>query len=382
MDFLDLGTYQPSYRSLVDLQVGDVGSGTATTTLQDTNVKVTWDLLFTLKYRTTQVTSWFTTLGTKCGTGNQAGGSSGCDLTVGNEVVFRGTVKLYGCKIRKRSAGSTRIQYLPGITGSTGELVDCDFQNQGTTNSYILGTSTQKVDNVFNCTFSVPTTTQPVFSNVFVTAMERVLIASESSTSYISTNAVDIGFKDTLFKGTVTAGDIRVNSGAARWSMVRPGWSQTAPAKVAFTTAHTITLANALKEYWLFNVKVVDSTGAGLANIPVKLTDTLSNVQVNTTTDTYGRISFGSGLTANAVLVVNHYGTSGVYAQSHRSPFLLEVNTGNDRDQTRQSLRTRFYWPGYETYTTTAGTFEDVNVIVPLETASGTPTTWTEHEMP
>ena len=290
---------------------------------------------------------------------------------------------MYGCKLRKKSSGSNRIQYLPGITGSTGEFVDCDFQSEGNSTSYIFGSSTQKVSNMYNCSLAMSSNpTQPCLSTLFIDNMDRVMLAEESGTAYIATNAVDISFKDVLMKGTISAGDLRLNSGAARWSMVRPVWSQSGFPKVAFTTAHTVSLANALKEYWLFNVKVVDSTGAGLANIPVKLTDTLGNAQVDTTTDSYGRISFGSGLTANGVIVVNHYGTSGVYAQSHRSPFLLEVNTGNSKDTTRQSLRTRFYWPGYETYTTTAGTFEDVNVVVPLETASGTPTSWTEHEMP
>ena len=347
----------------------------------DTNKIVVWDDAFTLLWRNASLSSWTVTLGTKVGTGDQASGVSGCDLTFGQSTTLRGTVNLYGCTLRNVRT-NTSVTWTPGITGSFGEAVDCIFQSTavGAATAFTFGAATQKIDNLYNVDIS--SVTQIPVVNFFINTAERITIAATSAAAMISTNGASISAKDCAVFGTPTSSDYRwTTSAATNWTFVRPGFSDSV-AKFSGLSSGFPTLANSTKEYWLFNVKVVDSTGAGIENIPVSLTDTLGNIQVSTTTDANGQISFGSGLTANGVIVVDHYRPSTTYLQQHRSPFLLEVNTGNSKDTTRQSLRTRFYWPGYETYTTTAGTFEDVNVIVPLETASGAPTTWTEHEMP
>jgi hypothetical protein len=162
--------------------------------------------------------------------------------------------------------------------------------------------------------------------------------------------------------------------------MVQPAWSQGGSPKCSTQTSNIPTLANAMLEWWLWNVKVVNASGAAISNIPVKLTDTIGNVQVNTTTDSNGRVSFGSGIKANAVTVMDHYSVGTTYTQRHRSPFLVEINTGNSKNTDYQSLRGYYYWPGYESVTTTAGNFEDVNTMIHLQTAAGAPTTWIEME--
>lgn len=383
VDFVDLGTNEKTYKSNVSLQIGDTTTNAATTTLQDTGVTVKWENGTTLLFRSTQQSSWFLTLGTKCGTGNQAGGAEGCDLTFGTQTILRGTCKLYGCKLRKKSTVSSNIQYLPGITGSTGEIVDCDIQQVPTLTAGIYGTSTQKVDNIYNCTFSAGTQiASAIVSNFFVTTLERVLMSAKNNAAFISSNATDTSFKDVVMRGTVVQGDLRANSGAARWIMVRPGWSQTGGPKLFLSSAFSITLANSLKEYWLYNCKMVNASGAAISNIPVKVTDAIGNTVVDTTTDANGAVSFGSGLTANAVIVMDHYATSGTYIQRYRGPFLFEYNTGNSRNTDYQSRRGYSHWPGYETVTTTAGTFADVNDIVHLQDAAGNSTGWTEREMP
>ena len=364
----------------MNVQIGGT-AGTAATSLVDTNKIVVWDDLTTLLWRNASLSSWTVTLGTKQGSGDQASGVSGCEITFGTSTTLRGTVNLYGCTLRNVKT-NTSVTWTPGITGSFGEAVDCIFQSTavGAGTAFTFGAATQKIDNFYNVDIS--SVTQIPVVNFFINTAERVTIATTSGAALLATNGTAISTKDCAVFGTPATSDYRWNAGSPNnWIFVRPLYTNSV-AKFTGLSSGVPTLANSTKEYWLFNVKVVGSTGAAIENIPVTLTDTLGNVQVSATTDENGQISFGSGLTANGVIVVDHYRVTTTYTQQHRSPFLLEVNTGNERDQTRQSLRTRFYWPGYEGYTTTAGTFEDVNVIVPLETASGTPTSWTEHEMP
>ena len=91
------------------------------------------------------------------------------------------------------------------------------------------------------------------------------------------------------------------------------------------------------------------------------------------------RVSFGSGLEANAVTVLDHYIDDGAYLTRTRSPFTAQINTrdlsgynGNYLERTY-----KYDWPGEAT-----GDYEDVGDIVSVEEQDGNPTVWVEAVQP
>lgn len=379
-DFVSNGTNKPSYRAKVSLQVGDTGVDTATTTLVDTaESTVIWDSTKTLIYRATQTTSWFTVLGTKIGSGNRASGKAQTTLIFGANTTLRGTFQAYGSTL-KTSTGT--IVITSQASPSSSELVNCLVQNSATSgNTFTLLAA---VGNLYNADFSSGTTGN-VISSWSATSAERITVAATTPTAYVLLPiSASQTIKDLTLFGTPSGADFRWNPGTtAQHHLVRPGWTQAA-AKFGFAGAATTpVIANATLEYALFNVKLVDGTGAAISGIPVRLTDSVGNAQVSTTTDSAGEISFGSGLLINAVAVMDHYSDGAAYAQRHRSPFYIEINLPTMTGYNANYFGRQYYfdWPGSETVTTTSGAFEDVNDIVNLQEPSGGATNWVECEL-
>lgn len=368
------------YQVNVRLQCGDTGTTASTTTLTDTNKDVYFAPGVRWQWRATQTSSWFTNLGTKVGTGNRAGAKDGCNIIHGAGLAFQplGVFRGYDCKF---IMNGTSLLAFALLDNQGSELIECTCVNTST-GSFSMGGTATRFDNLYNVELCGNNAAGGLVSSSGAVASERITISAPSSATFIAGLVANLSFKDYKLVGSPTQCDYRWgNVTNTNWSIVQPKWSGNA-AKFAQNAAGSMAVANGAKEYWGFTIKTVDSTGAAVANVPVSLTDTLGNVQINTTTDSEGRITFGSGLTANTVLVMDHYTVSQVYTQRHRSPFLLEVNTGASAVTGYSAVRTRFYWPGYEDITTSAGTFEDVNLVVGLQQASGTPSTWVEFEQP
>lgn len=357
---VDLGTNRKSYRCIQDIQIGDTTTNAATTTLVGTNVDIYFDSGKILRTRTTQLTSWYLRLGTKVGTGNQASGKDGCTLVMGaaaanwplQSFVYGGTLR--------QTAGA----FIQSSTNNVSEYCNVILQSSASGTTPISpGASAAAFSNLYNVDISHVTTAQ-VASNFFGTNAERITIACAAPTAFISSGAAAMSIKDVAFFGSPTQSDLRWSSGAGlNWVLVRPKWTGNA---AKFSAAATINLSGAALEYWLYDVKCVDGAGAGVSGIPVRLTDSIGNVQVDTTTDANGAISFGSGLTANAVAVMDHYAPSSVYTQRSRSPFLVEINTGVGSNPLYESKSYSFNWPGSEAVTTSSGSFGDVTDVIKL----------------
>lgn len=371
-EFASLGTNAASYRGLQTLQIGDTGVGTATTTLADTNSTVIWDNTKTLTTRATQTTSWFLNLGTKVGTGNIASGKSGSVLVFGATTTLRGSIAAYGCTF-KTTSGSLSIT---GVSGTNQEFQNCLFQSSIAGVAPIIPQSASTTAVFYNCDFSHATTSQ-VMASFISTAAERITVCATAPTSFLQTAIPIVAVKDLKLFGSPSTSDIRWSaSGPVNWQLVRPGFTGGAPKFSG--SANAVSLGTATWEYWPWDVKVVDGAGAGIANVPVKLTDSIGEIQVDTVTDSSGQVSFGSGIAVNAVKVMDHYMVGTTYTQRHRSPFFVEINTGSAALVGYQARRYYFNWPGYETVTTSAGTFEDVADIVSLGEPSGAATNWVE----
>lgn len=381
-NFTDLGTNQKSYRSQVSVQTGDAGVGSATTTITDTNNSiVVFDNTKTLLWRATQTTSWNLNLGTKVGSGNIASGKSGTTLVFGAATSFRGNMGLYGCNV-KTTTGAVSFS---NAVGTTVDIQNCLFQSVVSAGSapfvpQMLGTA-----NLYNVDFSHATASF-VMSSFILTTAERITACATSPTAFLQTGIATLAVKDFKMIGTPTTSDIRISSaGPINWQLVRPVWTGLAP-KFSTASNGNPSLSAAVWEYWLWDVKCVDRTGAAISGIPVTLTDVTGEVQVSTTTGSDGQVTFGSGLTANAVKVMDHYfpsvPPSPTYTQRTRSPFYVTINVGAGSNPNYQSKRYYFNWPGGESVTTSSGSFEDVADVIALEDPSGSPTSWVERVAP
>lgn len=369
-DFVDNGTTPKTYRAKVSLQIGDTGVGTATTTLSDTNVGVFFDSPRGLLWRSTQQTSWNLQLGTKVGSGNQATGRNGCLIYTANAVPFlRGNYGLYGTTWVHSNG---LITAHGNVAGLTTEMINCILGHTGTgaNSSWAMGTTTNAISNVYNVDWwgNVSAANNGVITTFNFTTAERLTIGGPSMPYFIRSSSNTLSAKDIVFFGTPTVADITPTGTPISWDLVRPKWSGNAPRMGVGTFA-----AGTIRELWIADTKVVDRNGDGVASIPVKITDSIGTVQVNTTTTATGRIAFGSGLTTNAIVVRDHYGDGVSYLTRDRSPFLFEINTGAAANTSYPGLRYYTDWP-----TDANGNFEDMADPIPLQYASGLPTTWTE----
>ena len=312
-----------------------------------------------------------------------ASGHKGTHIVFGAATTIRGTSSIYGSDLRTSTGTLTFL--LP--TNGGGELINCIVQSSVTsgTNFQMTGSAVNTFDNLYNVDMS-GSTTATMFNNWFTDAAERITFAGNPARFIAPPSGTAITMKDFAFFGTPTSSDIGwQGSTIVNHLFVRPGWSGNGP-KFGFATGSLASplLAAASREYWLFDLKIVDGTGAAISGIPIRLTDTLGNAQVDTTTDATGELSFGSGLTANGVIVMDHYSDTTQYVQRSRSPFYLEINTSNLTGYNSNYASRQYYfnWPGSETVTTTAGSFEDVNDIVNLQEPSGGQTSWAECSQP
>jgi len=296
-----------------------------------------------------------------------------------NNVVLRGDVALYGCSLVSSSTSGQALQFLSMNSGA-GDLVNCLFQGfTATLSAHSFGAVGAPVSNLFNVDISGDPA-QAITGAFVPTTASRLTFSGNPGTSYVTTGSlVGIQIKDCIFFGTPAASDMRWGSPTAtNWALIRPTWSGNA---AKWSGSGPTTPSSGAQEYWNYDAKVVNGLGMGVSGIPLKLTDNDGNVQVSVVTDANGEISFGSGLTANIVAVMDHYsdGTP-TYLQHHRSPFLCEVNMPTQAGYNNSYLSRRYYfnWPGKETVTTTAGSFVDLGDIINIQDPPGQPTSWVE----
>lgn len=386
---VDSGTGFPTVRFLKSLVWGEDGGGATSnaTTWSDTNLCLTFDATRIIRTRTTNLTSLNITLGTRiAGNGNAASGGNGVTILQApgttTAMPIRGVVKLYGCRFAKAYSASNQALQFPNLQSGS-EMINT--QLDGFT-SYVIGSTGAPFDLAYNVDITRPDTATNIVTSFFVTAAERLTIASlragETSTFAVASATAGLSFKDPIFLGTQE--EILNASGASpNWTLVRPTWPS---GSSLFSTAGSTTDPDTgAHEYWRYDVKCVSGSGAAVSGIPVKLTDAQGNVQVNTTTDSSGQIIFGSGLTANMVITVDHYSDgASVYQIRHRSPFLAEINMPSQTGYNDNYFSHRYYfnWPGYETYSKTSGTMEDVSDVFTMSAASSGGSMWVERVVP
>jgi hypothetical protein len=385
-DFIDAGVVGTGaeYRAKVDLQVGDTGVGTATTTLVDNvNSTVHWDSGKTLKNRNTQTTSWNYKFGTKIGSGNIAAGTNGTSLVFGAATALSGIHAWYGCQMRQSMTGAMTFTT---PTDGVGEMVSCLLQSMVSagTAPINVGTSSARFANIYNTHWSHATAAH-ISSNFGAVASERVSWAGSPS-RFWSINTGSISPKDAVFIGTPSSADIAWGgTNALAWRLYRPTWSGNAPKFVVVTSGFPpLDGVNETQEFRRATFKIVDRNGVGVGAIPFSLTDQFGTPILTSASNSSGDIVFATGVSAQMIPVMDHYAVGSVYTQRHRSPFTVRVNMQDMAGFNSNYLGRvyKFNWPGYETITTSAGQFDDLGEIIPIEEQSGAPTAWVEIAVP
>lgn len=382
VDFLrvDSGTGYRTYRSLKTIFIGQtVSTGTGTTnatTFTDTDCTVTFDTGKFFRTRTGTTSTIAVNLGTKVGTGSVATGGNGVVMLFANAMTMsiRGTVKMYGCVMKNLGTGNRIIQISPASAGNASELINCILDGWS---GIVFGSSGGNIPIIYNVDIIAGASATNLITSFFIDAAELMTIGGAVSGQFITSGSAGLSFKDTKFFGSAGTAHLNSTGSSPNWKIVRPTFIS---GTLKFFTAGASGGAdNGCHEYWRYDAKCVDGAGAGVSGIPVRLTDTLGNVQVDTTTDSAGELSFGSGLTENMVITCDHY-TDGSYTIRQRGPFLAEVNmpTQTGYNSAYRSHRVYFDCPGSETVTTTAGSFEDMNDIFQMAPIPGANTQWEE----
>lgn len=387
---VDSGTGFPTVRFLKTLAWGEDGAGATSnaTTWLDTNVCLTFDATRIIRTRTTNLSNLNIELGTKVvGTGNVNSGGNGVVVLMApgttTAMPLRGKVKLYGCRFAKAYSASNQSIQFPNLQAGS-EIINT--QLDGFT-SYVLGSTGAPFDLAFNTDISRPGAAQNIITSFFVTSAERLTIASlrvSDNNFAVQSASAGLQFKDTIWLGDFTDAVLNATGGNPGWVLDRPTW----PIGVnLFKTAGTTGSAdNGCHETRAYDVKCVSGTGSAVSGLPVRLTDAIWNVVVDTTTNSSGQIAFtNAGLGPNRVIVVDHYNDGVVTNQiRHRSPYLAEINTPAQAGYNDNyfSYRYLFNWTGYETYSKSNGTLEDITDVLTMSAAASGGSAWVERLVP
>ena len=375
---VDSGSGHPTYRVLKTIFPGYSGAGVQTTnplSIVDGNCVLTFDAGKFINTRTTNLGNLTWTLGTKIGSGDEAGAADGVDFFFKNAGPnIRGIYKLYGCRFKQAPATTGQIVFIPSATADGSEFIGCQFEGFS---NFVCGASGAYHGNTFDSRIVSGNQTTQLVTAHFKSNSKRVSLVSRGLAGrYLVQATSNLFFKDYLFLGTVLTTVVNSSSGQ-NWLMYRPTWPQ-GITRFAGGAGNPIA-----QEFWGLGVKLFWPSGLPAAGVPVKLTDFFNLVQVDTVTNANGEISFGSGAGLNMARVVDHIGTPSYYIR-HRSPMTLEINKGVGRVDGYKSITEVFRWAGYEGFTFSSGQFQDMYLAYQLVEGNDPPppTNWEELEVP
>lgn len=367
---LTWGGIRKQYLSNVKVTWGGQSSdGSNPTTVQDTNVDVffrsggSWDYRIGGGLVTTK-------LGTKRGNPPSSlipatmAGSDGCGIyQASGSLIFRGDWFVYGCSL----LAPLNVQFL-STGGSQGEvagnLMRCGI-------SYTLGESTALGVFYNNILFSP--TTGNVLAQIKCLDSGGNFVIGVTPQGILSFSAATPSsrIKNTRLVGAPTTADIRSlltgdNSGLKFQGTI---FTDT-PGVPRFLFFDDKTPAQGAQVWREFNTKVVDASGNGVVDIPVRLITDVDGEVVDTKTFGDGDIGFlgpGSGF-QNGVLVRDEYREGGVGKVRDRV-FTLLVNIGGGSFPVNPAYpgkQVTFEWPGRDAPSLNGGRFVDVTIPVTL----------------
>jgi hypothetical protein len=372
------------YLPAVLVTIGNPAVAGNTTTFVDTSDSSVYVSGARLAFTTANPASTSFTLGTKIGTGTRMTGKNGGAIYMSANLVFRGTVSLYGT-----TAHSTlNLQFING-SGTSMEIAGCSLQAGS---GYVLGNSSGVALRVYNCNLA-STTTGPIVTATFVTEGANNLLGCTAPGSFLQSSASNLLVGSMILSGAPTVADMRVNTAAPGWNLNNVSWSDT-PGMPRFSHSGAVAVADAVREFWDFDTKVVDPNGNAMSGIPVYITNDIDGAILDAVTGPDGAVVFTWPPTgvANVLPVRDHYTDAGANPLQRDRLYLLEVNGFSGSTAPTQGYGTQFItfeWPGRDRfgtgYQTNGGSFTHVHDIIQLEyghPTTGTHTPWIERVAP
>lgn len=289
--FVDKLTNPRSYECLRNLRNGD-GVGTAVTTIKDANAVVHFAANKTFTTSAVGGANRTLELGTKVvGANGKPTGYAGCDLYFNTaSQVFSRHMKLYGLKIQNIGGA---LLFQPSASGMTAEIV----------NGILLPSSTMALGNIagaMSLLYNVDIVGTGVGSlgrilNFNCTNAERLTIAFPFGTYKINITSGQLRIRDAVFIGPSSVADVGFTGTVVEIQLVEPTWSREAIQQSGIQR---------YEEWWRWEPVVINTrTRLPEQGATVNAYNLLGTLVATAVSDADGRLSYGSGLTANCLQV-------------------------------------------------------------------------------
>lgn len=388
---LTFGGIRKQYLSRVSVVWGgQAADGSNPTEVRDTNV----DVFFRAGQWQYRVGGGIITtkLGTKKGRTPQGlipatmAGADGCGIyQASGNLIFRNDYFLYGCVL----LCPLNLQFLATGATTNSEVAGCLWRNGL---SFTIGEALTLGSFYNNIGYSP--TTGNVVAQVKNLDMDGNTMIGDSPSSILSfSNASPTArAKNTRLVGTPSNCDIRSLVTADNSDLKFLGTIFTeAPGVPRFLFFNDHPASEGAEIWRVFDTKVVDQLGNGLADIPVRLLSDVDGTVVDTKTAGDGNVGFlgmGGANFQNGVLIREEYREAFIGKRRDRV-FTLLVNVAGGAFPINVSYPgrvLRFEWPGLDrangVFSLNGGQFGDVTVPVTLGDISMFPSVWDECEIP
>ena len=384
-------TYSATNRQYLPAVLVTIGHPTAGNTAATSFVDATDADLFVigsrLAFTTANATTTSFTMGTKIGTGERMSGKNGGSIHMSANLIFRGTVNLYGTAIDS----TVQIQFLNG-TGLSMTVAGCILQAGS---SFVLGNSTGTALELCNNSL-VSAGTGNIITASFVTSGGGNILACTAPGSFLSSAASNVVLGDIQLSGAPTVADLRCSTQTPFWTLNNIRWSDTPGVpRIAFSGGIVLP-QDGVADFRSYDVKVVDPTGNSVSGIPVYMTSDVDGAVLDGVTDEDGNVVFtwpATGAT-NVLPVRDYYDSVGSVSNLDERDrvYLAEINGFSGSTAPTQGFGTKFItfeWPGRDRlgtgYSPDGGSFQKVLDVIQLD--YGTPshavsTSWIERTVP
>ena len=334
-DWPALGTTPVSYRGTVELQNGD-GSGTAVTTLKETNATVISDAFSQLS--TSAVGSANRTLqfGEKVvGPNGKPMGKDGCRLVFqGGSFSWFGTVKVYGSHIRCAS-----LSVLPSSLGLSTEIIDTHIDTSG---SPQFGNVSGPIEYMARVSIALTGAAGTSVGSFNTLNSEDIQIIG--TTQRLLSSSLVLRVRGLTLSGTPTVADARIQSGTNAWDL-----NEFTPTDAVAQFQSSVANSAYINIWAPYSPYVYDlGTNLPIANMPVTLLDKNGATVVPVSyTDANGLISFGSSdlITEDSVKVKRWRTVSSVGEYEELGPFTARLNMDGTILNGYLGTTFSFIWP-------------------------------------
>jgi len=330
-------------------------------------------------------------IGTVIGTGDGRYGVSGLSIFKAGGCALQGDIQIHGCSIQ-----ATSFALIPfDSTAVDNEAVGNRFVLN---NSAGAGVATNRAFKTWIRNTHLNVGNQNPINSIFVVdslghriSSSGTLWPSLVNSAASATRIVRVEFLAAP-STSPNASQIKSPTNPSSWFIVEPTWITPEFRKYNFAQ-NALQLSQGLQHFecWGFHTMVAnDDTGDPISGVPVKMVDSVGKVQVDTTTDANGDITFGQAfvplepVSGNYAIVADvgnwQYPAANDFSFRYRGPFYLQVNTGPLANPNYYPWSMVLDWP-YEGTDRKTGQMTSLRIPVRLIPVAGLVSQWTKCEV-